>query len=87
MTTLDPIHMIGNLNAISNKLAEQLDSIRAVTTDITSQWDGICKAGGAREDHAATLMTRLVPSLQSMSAWCDICTDQIRQMNENPFGD
>ncbi|MGA2254136.1 MAG: hypothetical protein ABSG53_05690 [Thermoguttaceae bacterium] len=84
MTTIQAIESLGELRlAISQRyLAVQLESER-----IEQEWAGLGKAGGQREDHAASLLARLTPVISDLSEYAHRVEKQIDAWNADPFGE
>jgi len=49
-------------------------------------WAGIKHAGGARDDHAAELLTRLRPHFRALERFAQNCQGQVDQAVADPFG-
>ena len=54
---------------------------------ISTQWRALRQAGGARDDHAATLLARLDQPLGDLAQFCELARTQITQLAADPFGD
>jgi len=71
--------MMGKLTALVAHLHNEAD-------EVAEQWYGLGQAGGQREDHAASLLTRLRPHLEAIESFAHICGQQITGYVKDPFG-
>jgi hypothetical protein len=83
---MDPIFAINNLADIENDLRRLVGNINLECNELANNWEGIGNIGGQREDHAATLLTRLKPHLSGLAEFCRTVEAQIDQMHADPFG-
>ena len=83
---LDPSEQITHLDAMAKQIGRRVADLRLEIDDITLQWEGLQAIGGAREDHAAHLLSCLQAHLCGLAHFCATADVQIQQMHENPFG-
>ncbi len=68
---------IGFLNSRINALANECH-------DISVEWDGLKNAGGARDDHAATLLLRVRQRLADVQGVCYVMNQNLTLVIRNP---
>ena len=79
----DPLKMINNLDQLMDRLTARVQAIRKECADIVSDWDGL--GDGQRADHAAVILTRLRPHLDSLARFANDSIKQINEMVADPF--
>lgn len=73
-------------------LIERIDSMRQeigrATASATTQWDGLGRIGGQRDDHAAALLAEHVkPSIAALRAFLQRVETQMAEMQRDPFAE
>lgn len=68
-----------NLNRLRCHLANEI-------SEVGEQWDQLKRIGGARDDHAASLLGKLRHHLAHIAKLCGNTEKQIDQMIADPFG-
>lgn len=71
--------MEGQLNQVRHALHCEIE-------DIQEQWSVLENMGGARDDHAASLLSRLRPALDDLSRLAATMSQQITKIVADPFG-
>ena len=71
--------MLGQINVLRASLDNE-------SSEIAELWDGLGRAGGQRDDHAAALLCRLQPILSELATFCNRCDAQIQSLCDDPFG-
>ena len=83
---LEAIEAIESLPELVKTLNRHRAEIADEAEDIIDQWDGLGRAGGQREDHAAALLARLRGGLLAMAQSCTVASAQIDAIIADPFG-
>lgn len=84
--TMTPEQAIERLDELPKKLNRELHSLSLECDEIREQWEGLKRVGGARADHAATLLSRLRPALANLSRQGRAIEQQINGWVADPFG-
>ena len=79
------IKAIEGLDTLPTLLDVQLAHVKALTVEAQKQWLGLKRVGGAREDHAATLLATMKPYLRNLAKTAGDCAAQIEEWEKNPF--
>ena len=82
MNAITAIESIGDL---VGKLHQLQFAIDCEADGITEQWDELKRLGGAREDHAAALLSRLRPALRALAELATTAEHQIDAVVADPF--
>jgi hypothetical protein len=83
---MTPTHAITSTDNLLASFTLRMSHLRTECEDIAEQWDGLGRAGGQREDHAASLLARLRPHLASIARLaCDV-EGQLNVMIADPWG-
>lgn len=77
--------MIADLDGLLSGLHSRVNAVAELARSIAMQWDGICKAGGARADHAASLLAQLAPALGRVANYTTITQAQVEDIRKNPW--
>lgn len=85
-TTLNPSQAIADTGAMIRWFDKLRANLASEAADIGEQWQQLGRIGAQRDDHAATLLTRLRPFLRELSKFGAYCAEQIDAMEANPFG-
>lgn len=83
---MTPIQAIESLREMRGNLNRILSALDLEEDMIAEEWAGLGRAGGQREDHAATLLSRLRPILSDVSGYCTRVEKQIDGWVADPFG-
>lgn len=81
-----PIHAIENMNTMMGALNQKVSQLGYEVEEIAELWEGLGRANGQRDDHAAEMLYRLEPHLRGMIDFLNKCRDQVIQMKSDPFG-
>jgi hypothetical protein len=83
---LTPEKAIEQLDELRKKINVRVHQLGLECDDIREHWDGLKRVGGAREDHAATLLSRLRPALADIGRLVHTVEGQINGWVADPFG-
>jgi hypothetical protein len=84
---MTPSHAITSASEdVGRALLQRVSHLRDEADEIAEQWEGLGRAGGQRDDHAAALLLRLEPHLRDLATFADRCRQQILDMHADPFG-
>lgn len=83
---LETIEAIESLPELIKTLNKHLAEIADEAEEIGDRWDGLGRAGGQREDHAAQLLSRLRGGLLALAETCTTASAQIDAIVADPFG-
>jgi hypothetical protein len=78
---------IEGVEALAKRVDDKATILRNAAKLAAEQWKGLRNAGGAREDHAATLLGTLRSELDNLPEFCQVCSEQIAEIEADPFGD
>lgn len=82
---MPPEEAIEKLSELRHKFNVTLHQLGLECDDIREQWDGLKRAGGARADHAATLLSRLRPALADLARRAHAVEQSINRWVADPF--
>lgn len=77
--------MIADLDGLLSGLRSRVDDVAELSRSIAMQWDGICKTGGGRADHAASLLAQLAPALGRVANYATTAQAQVEDIRQNPW--
>lgn len=83
---MTPTKAIESLDELRKEFNRRLHVLSLEMDDIAEQWGGLGRAGGQRDDHAASLMSRLRPIVSDLSGFATRVEKQIDQWVADPFG-
>lgn len=81
-----PTQAIEGLGHLLDWLGENAAMLRAAANSIGRQWQGLKDVGGARDDHAASLLATLKPHLLDLECFARDCRERIERLEADPFG-
>ena len=85
---MTPSEACERINELGKRISNHAFDIDRDMEMVKQQWRGLITAGGARDDHAATILAKQVaPSLQELHDFLDRVLIQIEEWKTNPFGD
>jgi len=82
MTTIEAIESVDKLTEQLSRLAANL---RLETDELANEWDGLKAVGGGREDHAAALLSRLLPHFAGIQSFASVVQAQLTDIINDPF--
>jgi len=82
---MSPSNAILGTDDLLKSFTVRMSHLRTECEDIAEQWDGLGRAGGQRDDHAAQLLSRLRPHLASIERLSFDVQKQIDGMVADPF--
>jgi len=71
--------LLGEMHRRQSHLHNEID-------EVLEEWEGIGRAGGQRDDHAALLLKRVQPHLDGLQQFFYDCNEQAIKAIHNPFG-
>ncbi len=83
MTPIEAIQSLRDLLATID--VRRADIARAIKTT-EDQWTGLGRAGGQREDHAASLLVTVAVACKQLGDFCGRVVAQVNDFNADPFG-
>lgn len=84
---MSPLLAMKALNDVPASIENRLAGIKRQVESIQSQWQSLGRIGGQRSDHAAELIAKLSPELESLEEFLTIVRQQIAAMKSDPFAD
>ncbi len=81
-----PTDAIEGLGDLLDWLGESAAMLKAAVNSVGRQWQGLQDAGGARDDHAASLLATLKPHLAELECFARQCRERIERLEADPFG-
>lgn len=85
-TRLIPSAAIVAIDRPLNKVQRLSADMKQEIDGIVLEWEGIQAVGGGRDDHAAALLSRLIPHFNELAQFSLIVGEQLQQMQSDPFG-
>lgn len=83
---LIPSEAIAAIDRPLNKVQRLAADLKNEIDGIALEWEGLQAVGGGRDDHAAALLSRLIPHFNELAQFSLIVGEQLQQMQSDPFG-
>lgn len=86
MTTLSPSDLLASSDNLTDHLGRLVANLKMEVDEMALEWERLESMGAARDDHAAMLLTRLLPHLEEIGRFSGRCASQIEDARANPYG-
>lgn len=86
VTRLVPSEAIIAIDRPLNKVSRLAADLKNEIDGIVLEWEGLQAVGGCRDDHAAALLSRLIPHFNELAQFSLVVGEQLQQMQRDPFG-
>jgi uncharacterized protein YqgC (DUF456 family) len=82
MTTIEAIESVDKL---VERVGRIVANMRLEADELANEWDTLKSVGGGREDHAAALLSRLLPHFSELQSFAQIVQGQLGDIAHDPF--
>jgi hypothetical protein len=82
---VSPEEAIADLDSLLNRVTVLRDALGREARNIGQEWQALKRLGARRADHAASLLTTLLPHLAELERFAHACQVQVRQYDRDPF--
>lgn len=86
-STMSPSRMIAQVDKLSAYVDDIASALRAEIKTVSAQWRQLGKVRGQRDDRAVALLAKLSGRLADMERLAANAQEQIKRMNDDPFGE